>query len=73
MHLETSNTLRQIKKLDNEIRQKMVPFHEESKLIQTLPGISEVSASAILAEVGIDMSQFPDEAHLCSWPVFARQ
>ena len=45
----------------------MVPFHEESKLIQTLPGISEVSASAILAEVGIDMFQFPDEAHLCSW------
>ena len=45
----------------------MVPFHQESKLIQTLPGINEVSASAILAEVGIDMSQFPDESHLCSW------
>jgi len=68
MHLENIQYLAgQIKKLDNEIRQKMVPFHEESKLIQTLPGISEVSASAILAEVGIDMFQFPDEAHLCSW------
>src|SRR5512137_468523 len=68
MHLENIQYLAgQIKKLDNEIQQKMVPFHEESKLIQTLPGISEVSASAILAEVGVDMSQFSDEAHLCSW------
>jgi transposase len=68
MHLENIQYLAgQIKKLDDEIQQKMVPFHEESKLIQTLPGISEVSASAILAEIGIDMSQFPDEAHLCSW------
>ena len=45
----------------------MVPFQKESNLIQTIPGISEVSASAILAEIGIDMSQFPDEAHLSSW------
>jgi transposase len=68
MHLENIQYLAgQIKKLDDEINQKMVPFHEESKLIQTLPGISEVSASAILAEVGINMSQFPDESHLCSW------
>ena len=41
----------------------MVPFQKESKLIQTIPGISEVNSSAILAEIGIDMSQFPDEAH----------
>ena len=68
MHLENIQYLAgQIKKLDDEIKQKMVPFHQESKLIQTLPGINEVSASAILAEVGIDMSQFPDESHLCSW------
>jgi transposase len=56
-----------IKKLDEEIQQKMVPFQKEAKLIQTLPGISEVSASAILAEIGTDISQFPDEAHLSSW------
>jgi len=68
MHLENIQYhAGQIKKLDEEIQQKMIPFQKEAKLIQTLPGISEVSASAILAEIGADMSQFPDEAHLCSW------
>ena len=67
MHLQNIDHLaKQIKKLDEEIEKKMVPFQKESKLIQTIPGISEVNASAILAEIGADMSQFPDEAHLSS-------
>jgi transposase len=68
MHLENIDHLaKQIKKIDEEIQRKMVPFQKESKLIQTIPGISEVSASAILAEIGVDMSQFPDAAHISSW------
>lgn len=68
MHLQNIDHLaKQIKKLDEEIEKKMVPFQKESNLIQTIPGISEVNASAILAEIGVDMSQFPDEAHLSSW------
>ena len=68
MHLENIDHLaKQIKKIDEEIQRKMVPFQKESKLIQTIPGISDVNASAILAEIGVNMSQFPDEAHLSSW------
>jgi transposase len=68
MHLENIDHLaKQIKKMDEEIERKMVPFQKESKLIQTIPGISDVNASAILAEIGVDMSQFPNEAHLSSW------
>jgi transposase len=68
MHLENiDHFAKQITKIDEEIQRKMVPFQKESKLIRTIPGISEVNASAILAEIGIDMSQFPDEAHLSSW------
>jgi transposase len=68
MHLENIDYLaKQIEKIDEEIKRKMVPFQKESKLIQTIPGISEVNASAILAEIGVDMSQFPDAAHLSSW------
>jgi transposase len=68
MHLENiDHFAKQITKIDKEIQRKMVPFQKESKLIRTIPGISEVNASAILAEIGIDMSQFPDEAHLSSW------
>jgi transposase len=58
---------KQIKKMDEEIERNMVLFQKESKLIQTIPGISDVNTSAILAEIGVDMSQFPDEAHLSSW------
>jgi transposase len=68
MHLENLDHLaRQIEKIDEQIERKMIPFQKEAKLIQTIPGISKVSASAILAEIGTDMSQFPDEAHLSSW------
>lgn len=68
MHLQNIQYIsKQIELLDAEIQRKMAPFQKESNLMQTIPGISEVSASAILAEIGADMSQFPDEAHLCSW------
>jgi transposase len=68
MHLDNIEFLaKQIKKLDEEIQRKIIPFRREAKLIQTIPGISEVSAGEILAEIGVDMSQFPDEAHLASW------
>jgi transposase len=59
--------LEQIQALDEEIQRHMVPFQKENCLIQTLPGISKTSAAAIIAEIGTDMSQFPDEAHLSSW------
>jgi transposase len=68
MHLENIDYIaKQIKRIDEEIQRKMVPFQKESKLIQTIPGISEINASAILAEIGVDMSQFPDAAHISSW------
>ncbi len=68
MHLDNIEFLaKQINKLDEEIQRKMIPFRREAKLIQTIPGISEVSAGEILAEIGVDMSQFPDEARLASW------
>lgn len=68
MHLENIEFLaKQVQKLDEEIQKRMVPFHFEYRMIQTIPGISEVSAATIIAEIGTDMSQFPDEAHLSSW------
>ncbi|MCJ7444615.1 MAG: IS110 family transposase [Methanotrichaceae archaeon] len=57
----------QIQELEKEIQERMIPFQKESNLIQTIPGISVITASAIIAEIGVDMSPFPDEAHLSSW------
>lgn len=68
MHMENIDHLaKQIEKIDEEIKRKMIPFQTEAKLIQTIPGISEVSASAIISEIGVNMSQFPDEGHISSW------
>src|SRR4051812_50044896 len=32
-----------------------------------MPGLSALSVAGILAEIGLDMSPFPSEAHLISW------
>jgi transposase len=36
-------------------------------LLKTIPGIDRRIAEVILAEIGLDMSQFPTDAHLASW------
>jgi transposase len=59
--------LDQVQMLDEEIQRRMAPFQKEASLIQTIPGINKTSAAAIIAEIGVNMAQFPDEAHLASW------
>ena len=42
-------------------------FPEQLNNLQTIPGIKGRSATAIIAEVGSDVSSFQDAAHLVSW------
>ena len=42
-------------------------YHEELRLVQTIPGISLVSAICIIAEIGVDMSAFGSSGRLCGW------
>src|SRR5947199_6850775 len=57
----------QLKRLDEEIQRRLQPYQEEYALLQTIPGIKETGAARILAEIGADMSPFPDGDHLSSW------
>jgi len=57
----------QVQEIDEQIQMAMIPFQKENTLIQTIPGISKTTASAIIAEIGVNMSQFPSDAHLASW------
>ncbi len=57
----------QIQEIDERIQKGMILFRKEETLIQTIPGISKTTAPAIIAEIGVDMSQFPTDAHLASW------
>ena len=40
---------------------------EALSLLCSIPGIDVTSASAIIAEIGTDLSAFPSAEHLCSW------
>jgi transposase len=57
----------QIRVLDEEIRRLMQPWQADQSLAVTIPGISETSSAAVLAESGTDMSLFPSQKHLTAW------
>lgn len=50
-----------------ELYVRIKPYYEYVELISTLPGITELSATIILAEIGVNMTIFDDAKHLCSW------
>lgn len=52
----------QIDKLTNNNKLK-----EAVELLDTIPGVDEVAAKTIIAEIGTDMSKFASEAHISSW------
>ena len=64
-HLDTIEEERT--RLEAEITRRLAPFQNEYQLLQTIPGIKEHGAAVILAEIGADMSVFPNEDHLASW------
>ena len=60
--------------LDNMVTQTEVelyvriqPYYEYVALVSTVVGITELSATIILAEIGVNMDVFEDAKHLCSW------
>jgi hypothetical protein len=48
-----------LEQLTAKIAQAQVPGAEVVQLVETLPGIAQTAASAIVAEIGTDMSCFP--------------
>lgn len=58
---------RSLQHLDEAIQHHLDPHQLEMELLQTIPGISQIAASSILAEIGTDMTQFASERHLASW------
>jgi transposase len=43
------------------------PFRRAAEQLTSIPGVSEIAAHVIVAEVGIDMTRFPTVGQLISW------
>jgi transposase len=56
-----------IRRIEAEIDTRVRPFESAATLWQTLPGVERVTACNLVAEIGVDMNQFPTAQHLASW------
>jgi transposase len=56
-----------IDELDDEVDHRLHHLEEAIKRLDGIPGIDRRNAEEILAEIGVDMTVFPDAAHLSSW------
>ena len=56
-----------IQQLQARIEECLQPFDEAVTVLQSIPGINATAAAAIIAEIGLDMSRFPNAHHLASW------
>jgi len=56
-----------LQKVEKLIAAHLAPFKDRLDLIMTIPGVSLISACVIIAELGIDMSQWPTSKHLSAW------
>lgn len=60
-----------IAEIDEQIDAALVPFVDAAAHLDEVPGIGQIAAAVIIAEIGVDMTRFPTAAHLCSWARFA--
>ena len=53
--------------LDASAGKLLAPIKERAALLTTMPGVSDIVAQVVVAEIGVDMSRFPTAGHLVSW------
>lgn len=58
---------KQMEELEDKITVQVAPWQRQYELLQTIPGIKDMTAAIILAEIGPEMNQFPSAKHLSSW------
>ena len=64
-HIDALDTA--IAEIDAEVNRDLDPFRQAVRQLQTIPGVSDLTAQVIVSEIGIDMSRFPTAGHLISW------
>lgn len=56
-----------IAEISQEVAARIGPFERQVMALKTIPGVDQKVAEAIVSEIGVDMSPFPDHQHLASW------
>jgi transposase len=56
-----------IERVERKVDEHIVPFQWAVDLVDEIPGIDRTVAQSIIAEIGVDMGQYPTEKHLASW------
>lgn len=53
--------------VDIHVGNLLAPIQAPAARLTTMPGVSNVVAHVIVAEIGVDMTRFPTAGHLVSW------
>lgn len=53
--------------LDQRIRRYIEPYPDLIQRLCSIPGVQQITAWTLIAELGVDMTVFPDAAHAASW------
>jgi len=68
LHLDVVAALeRALDDIDSHLGKALAPIQARADLLTTMPGISDIAAQVIVAEIGVDMSRFKTPGHLISW------
>jgi transposase len=71
VHLDLVTALQHgLAELDASVGKALASIHQSARLLSTMPGVSDVTAHVIVAEIGVDMTRFSTDAHLRSWAGF---
>ncbi|HEX4168730.1 MAG TPA: IS110 family transposase [Bryobacteraceae bacterium] len=64
---ELADLDRKLEQVDKRLAKQLQPHVDLLLRLCTIPGVDFTTAAVIVAEIGLDMSRFPDAAHLASW------
>jgi transposase len=68
IHLNLVDSLQQaLADIDAHVGKALAPIQESARLLTTMPGVNDITAQVMVAEIGVDMSRFPTAGHLVSW------
>jgi transposase len=61
------NLKHSIAQVEETAMRLVAPYSGAMRIIESEPGIDQISALVVLSEIGVDMPVFHSDKHLCSW------